>query len=199
MFYVVWQPFLLDLGSTLPQLGLVQGVMTLFAAVGSLLWGRIADVHGRKPAIVASVLCRLVSLLFCVAARSWVSFIGFGAFMGLSATWQQTHPAVSALVSESVEEERVGTAMSVIMSLGMMASISTASLGGYLALNDGYGLIFLSCIAGELLNAALLTLGINETLMDRRHPQEPVGGRFDELKSFLSIEPGLLPLYVVSI
>jgi MFS family permease len=198
MFYVVWQPFLLDLGSTLPQLGLVQGVMTLFAAVGSLLWGRIADVHGRKPAIVASVLCRLVSLFFCVSARSWVSFIGFGAFMGLSATWQQTNPAVSALVSESVGEERVGTAMSVIMSLGMMASISTASLGGYLALNNGYGLIFTSCIAGELVNAVLLTLGIDETLVDRHRPQESVG-LFDGLRSFLSIEQGLLPLYVVSI
>ena len=198
MFYVVWQPFLLDLGSTLPQLGLVQGVMTLFAAVGSLLWGRIADVYGRKPAIVASVLCRLVSLFFCVSARSWVSFIGFGAFMGLSATWQQTNPAVSALVSESVGEERVGTAMSVIMSLGMMASISTASLGGYLALNDGYGLIFTSCIAGELLNTVLLTLGVDETLVDRHRPKE-TGSLFDGLRSFLSIERGLLPLYVVSI
>ena len=198
MFYVVWQPFLLDLGSTLPQLGLVQGVMTLFAAVGSLLWGRIADVYGRKPAIVASVLCRLSSLLFCVFAKSWVSFIGFGAFMGLSATWEQTNPAVSALVSESVDEDRVGMAMSVIMSLGMLASISTASLGGYLALNNGYGLIFTSCIAGELIIAVLLTLCIDETLVDR-HRSKEIGSLFDELTSFLSIEPRLLPLYVVSI
>jgi MFS family permease len=198
MFYVVWQPFLLDLGSTLPQLGLVQGVMTLFAAVGSLLWGRIADVYGRKPAIVASVLCRLSSLLFCVFAKSWVSFIGFGALMGLSATWEQTNPAVSALVSESVDEDRVGMAMSVIMSLGMLASISTASLGGYLALNNGYGLIFTSCIAGELIIAVLLTLCIDETLVDRNRAKE-TGSLFDELTSFLSIELRLLPLYVVSI
>ncbi len=39
MFYVVWQPYVISLGATLPQLGLIQGVMILSAALGSLIWG----------------------------------------------------------------------------------------------------------------------------------------------------------------
>jgi MFS family permease len=128
------------------------------------VWGRLSDAWGRKPTAVGSIICRAVALVFCFAARDWVSFVGFGVFMGLSASWQQSNPATSALMAESVDEERVGTAISVIMSLGMMASISTASLGGYLVMNNGYRLIFLSCIAGEMFNAVLYSTRLRETL-----------------------------------
>ncbi len=87
--------------------------------------------------------------------------------MGLSATWQQTNPADSALIAESVEEAKVGTAISVYTSIGLIASIMLAPLGGYLALRGMHRLIFLSCIAGELFNTLYLSLRLRETL-DRR-------------------------------
>lgn len=200
MFYVVWQPYLLELGATLPQLGLVQGVMILFAAVGSLLWGRLSDSWGRKPVAIASILCRIAALIFCLTARGWGSFIGFSVFMGLSATWQQYNPAISALTAESVDDERVSTAISVTMSLGMMASISTASLGGYLALNGRYRIIFLSCILGEIFNAALFSLKLRETL-DKRTvaSQEPAERWWRGLRDLLRPEAALLPFYAAAV
>jgi MFS family permease len=199
MFYVVWQPYVIELGATLPQLGLVQGVMMLFAAVGSLVWGRLSDAWGRKPAAVGSIVCRAVALVFCFIARDWVSFVGFGVFMGLSASWQQNNPAISALMAESVDEERVGTAVSVIMSLGMMASISTASLGGYLALKDGYRLIFLSCIAGEMFNAVLYSTRLRETLGREATVARPAEDLLKGLVDFLRPEAALLPFYVAAV
>lgn len=199
MFYVVWQPYVIELGATLPQLGLVQGVMILFAAVGSLAWGRVSDAWGRKPAAVGSILCRVVALAFCFAARDWASFVGFGVFMGLSASWQQNNPAISALMAESVEEEKVGTAISVVMSLGMIASISTASLGGYLALKDGYRLIFLSCIAGEMFNAVLYSARLRETLDREALTAEPAQDWSRGLAEFLRPEATLMPFYVAAV
>ena len=199
MFYVVWQPFLIDIGTTLPQLGIVQGVLTLFAAVGSLLWGRLSDAWGRKPAVVASVLCRLVAMGFCLTAQSWVSFIGFGVFMGLSASWQQTNPAESSLIAESVDAVRVGTAISVYMSLGLVASMTTASIGGYLALNKGYWIIFLSCMAGETFNALFVSLRVRETL-DRKSDagQRASVDLRDEIGVLLTPEKELVPFYLIN-
>ncbi len=199
MFYVVYQPYVIELGATLPQLGLVQGVMILFAAVGSLVWGRLSDTWGRKPAAIGSIVCRTVALVFCFTARDWLSFVGFGVFMGLSASWQQNNPAISALMAESVDEERVGTAISVIMSLGMMASISTASLGGYLALKDGYRLIFLACIAGEMFNAVLYSTRLRETLDRDALTAKPAEDWLRGLADFLRPEAGLIPFYVAAV
>ena len=200
MFYVVWQPYIIELEATIPQLGLVQGVMALFAAVGSLLWGRLSDRVGRKPVYSASFVCRFIALVFCLTARSWVSFIGFGIFMGFSATWMQSHPAAAALMTESVDEARVGTAISIYMSLGMMASIFTAPLGGYIALNRGYKLIFLSCLAGELFNIAFISLRLRETLAsESRSFRGQVSGLWKNLADFIRPESSLIPFYVVSV
>ena len=137
--------------------------------------------------------------MLCLTARDWVSFVGFGVFMGLSASWQQNNPAISALMAESVDEERVGTAISVIMSLGMMASISTASLGGYLALKDGYRLIFLSCIAGEMFNAVLYFMRLSETLDRGALTAKPAEDWLRGLADFLRPEAGLIPFYVAAV
>jgi len=198
MFYVVWQPYVIELGATLPQLGLVQGIMILFAAAGSLLWGRLSDVWGRKPVIVASIFCRLIAGVFALAAQNWVHFIGFGAFMGLSATWQQTNPAESSLIAESVESSRVGTAISVYMSIGLMASITTASLGGYLALNQGYWIIFLSCIAGELFNTFFVSMKLNETLERNSVIAKSNGTTRTGLMDLVSLESTLIPFYAIN-
>jgi MFS family permease len=200
MFYVVWQPYLIDLRATIPQLGLVQGVITLSAALGSLLWGRLSDAVGRKPVYTASFVCRFIAMIFCLTARSWISFIGFGAFIGLSAAWMQSNPAGSALLTESVDEIHAGTAISVYISVGVMASIVTAPLGGYLAMNQGYRLIFLSCLVGELFNIVFVSRRLRETLTgEARGFRRPLAGGLKALADFIRPESILIPFYVVSI
>ena len=200
MFYVIWQPYLIDLRATIPQLGLAQGVITLSAALGSLLWGRLSDSVGRKPVYTASFVCRFIAMIFCLTAQSWVSFIGFGAFIGLSAAWMQSNPAGSALLTESVDEIHAGTAISVYMSVGVMASIVTAPLGGYLAMNRGYRLIFLSCLAGELFNIVFVSRRLRETLLgEARGFRRPLAGGLKALADFIRLESPLIPFYVVSV
>jgi len=198
MFHVVWQPYAIHLGATVPQLGLVQGVMTLSAALGSLLWGRLSDLWGRKPIIVASVLLRIVSMIFCFIAKQWIHLIGFGFFMGLSATWQQTNPAEEALVTESVESSRIGTAVSAYMSLGLLASILMASPGGYLALNNGYWIIFLSCIAAESFNVIYLSLRLKETLKKSSKISMLGANLYGRLAEAFRFESELIPFYAIN-
>lgn len=199
MFYVVWQPYAIHLGATIPQLGSVQGIMTLSAAIGSLMWGRLSDIWGRKPIIVASILLRIIAMVFCLVANHWIYLIGFGVFMGLSATWQQTNPSESALVTESVESSRVGTAVSVYMSLGLLASIVMASPGGYLALNNGYSIIFLSCIAAESFNTIYLSIRLKETLKEKSFSIMPRVNFLDRLSGAFRLESELIVFYAINL
>jgi MFS family permease len=64
MLLVVWQPYLISLGTTFTQLGTIQAVITIFTALGSLIWGRISDRYGRKPVHIGSMLARMIGILY---------------------------------------------------------------------------------------------------------------------------------------
>lgn len=70
MFYVVWQPYLLALGVSVVELGLAQTAINLSSAAGSLLWGLLSDEMGRKPIIIFSYLCRVLSLVALIYSQN---------------------------------------------------------------------------------------------------------------------------------
>jgi MFS family permease len=199
MFNVVWQPYLLELKTTLPQLGLVQSVVTLFTAVGATFWGRLSDVFGRKPVFISTIICRVAAILFCFTATSWVSFLGFGVFIGLSSSWMHTNPNTSTLLAESVENGQVSTALSIYSSLGTIAAILAAPVGGVLALENGYGVIFLSCILGELINTVIMANYLQETLISTKSTIQMDFNLIEGLREITRPEMNLLPFYAISI
>jgi MFS family permease len=197
MFAVVWQPYLLKIGTTLPQLGLIQGVITIFTALGSVLWGRISDIRGRKPVYIATILLRLAAVFFAFFSVNWYHFFGFAVFIGLSASWMQRNPNTSVLLAESVEKDRVGSAISLYTSLGTIIAIVAAPLGGVIA-GESFKAIFLSCVLGELVSTILISTTLKETkhthLIESRIAQ--VSG---SLREMILPERVLAPLYVISI
>jgi predicted MFS family arabinose efflux permease len=96
-----------------------------------------------------------------------------------------------------VERDRVSTAISIYSSLGIIAGIITAPLGGFLALERGYSVIFLSCIIGELINTVIASTFLRETLKPNRIKMKKTG-KF-KLRAFLEPEKILLPFYAISI
>ena len=195
MFMVVWQPYVIDLGASFTQLGLIQVVITVFTGVGSLAWGRLADARGRKPAHVAAMACRFTAILFALLSRGWTGFLGFGVFMGLSASWAQSNPVTTTFISESVDEERMSTALSLYTSAGTLIAVVAAPLGGVIAASDGYTLIFVSCLVGELVNSALARLFMKETL---EASQGGASRGVPSLRELLTPERDLLAFYLVS-
>jgi len=195
MFMVVWQPYIIELGGSFTQLGLIQVVITVFTGVGSLAWGRLADRRGRKPAHVGAMACRFIAILFALLSRSWTGFLGFGVFMGLSASWAQSNPVTTTFISESVEDERMSTALSLYTSAGTLIAVVAAPLGGAIAANEGYTLIFVSCIVGELVNSVLAWLFMRETL---EAPLSSATSLSSGLRGLLVPERELLPFYLVS-
>ncbi|MBD3206360.1 MFS transporter [Candidatus Bathyarchaeota archaeon] len=194
MLLVVWQPYMLGLGTTFTQLGTIQAVITIFTGVGSLAWGRLSDRYGRKPVHIASMLARMIGILFIYTSSNWTGFLGFGIFIGLSASWSQTNPVTTTIISESVKEEKMNTAISLYSSVGTLIAVIASPLGGYLAAEDSHYLIFISCIVGELVNSLVSQLFLTETL-DNEEAKE---SGFD-LRKLLIPERVILPFYLMSI
>jgi MFS family permease len=194
MLLVVWQPYVISLGTTFTKLGTIQAVMTIFTALGSLIWGRISDRYGRKPVHIGSMLARMTGILFLYTSSSWFSLLGFGVFIGVSSSWSQSNPVTTTLISESVEEEKMNTAISLYSSVGTLIAVIASPLGGYLAASDGVYLIFISCIVGEFVNSVLSQIFLSETLDNRDIKNNGI-----DLKNLLMPEREILPFYLMSI
>lgn len=194
MFYVVWQPYLLSVGISIVELGLVQTVINLSSAAGSLLWGLLSDEFGRKSIVTASYLCRLLSIAALLSSPNPLFLYTFAFLLGFSAYYMQGNPARQALISESAESGRRGVAISFLLSLSLATSTIAASAGGYIALKVGYTIIFHLCILLDLLSILLIALFVEETLQVRRSR-----GWMGHVISRLKPVKELAPLYLIVI
>jgi MFS family permease len=193
MLVVVWQPYAVGMGTTFTQLGTIQAIITVFSGLGSLFWGRVSDEYGRKPAHIGTMLTRIVAVLCMYTADDLIGLILFGVFIGFAASWTQTSPVTTTLLSESVGEDKMNTAFSLYSSAGTLVAVLASPLGGFFAVNDNYYLIFLSCIMGELLNMVLANLILKETLSRTEEEVERIG-----ILQMLVPENELLPFYLIS-
>lgn len=194
MFYVIWQPYLLSVGISLAQLGLVQTVINVSTGIGLILWGYISDRYGRKPVIIVSIVCRIISILFLLTSDSFWAFIGFGAFMGLTAMFNIGNPARNALITESVDSTKRATALSTLITISQGISTIVATLGGYIALKMGYTPIFYLMIVGDTIGTIICNLYLKETLDKKNEYQKKT--LIENLKISLAPERHLLRLYI---
>jgi MFS family permease len=198
MFFVVWQPYILSTGVSVVDLGVVQSVINLSTAAGLIAWGFLSDRFGRKPVILVSQACRLLSMVALIVSGEFVFLILFAFLMGFSAMFMIGNPARSALITESVDSQSRATAFSTLMSIGQITNTVMASAGGYIAMTSGYTPILYACVAVDLLGLLLLAAFLRET---REKPVEarPAGGLVAVLRDLFMPEPGIGRLYLMLI
>lgn len=199
MLYVVWQPYILSTGVGVVELGVIQSVINLSSASGSILWGILSDRFGRKPVMLASNVSRVVALVALVLSGNFLFLVAFGFFVGFSALFMQGNPARSALISESAGDERRATAFGTLMSISQIAVTMTASAGGYLAVTAGYHLIFYICIAGDIVGLLLVALFVEETREEQPRGAEAAGRQAARVTGYLKPEPGVGLLYLIMV
>jgi MFS family permease len=131
MVSVVWQPFALSLGASIPMLGLLTSLGGFGGIVTSLvqpLGGWLADRMGRKPFIVwASVVLISGYALYTLAGltRAWTLLIPGILLLGIS---QLSRPARTSITAESVGGQR-GTGASCRLLPCCRASLRPSSAG----------------------------------------------------------------------
>jgi MFS family permease len=195
MFYVIWQPYILSTGVTLPQLGIVQTMINISTGLGLFFWGYISDRYGRKPVIVVTIISRIVSILFLLLSDCFWAFLCFGFFMGFTAMFMMGNPARNALITESVDSTQRATALSTLVTIAQGTSTIVATLGGYIALRLGYSPIFLLMVAGDTLGSLVCIRYLKETLEKKEDPPEKKTIRERIRHSFVPEKP-LVRLYL---
>jgi MFS family permease len=169
MVRALWQPFVLNLGASVPMLGLLESIGGYGGIVSTAMLpigGWLSDRRGRKPFVVVSSGLSLASLvIFALAGvlRDWRLLLPGVILLGLSAI---ARPAIDSMVAESATFETRGQAFSLTNVAFSLSGIVAPTIGGWLA--SRYGFI-LTLLIGALLEAGVLSL-VSLRLAETRLP-----------------------------
>lgn len=184
IYTVIWQPFVLSLGASMPTLGLLTSIggaggitTTLIQSLG----GWLADRIGRKPIVLVSSLAIIAGYaFFAIAGALHIWTLLLLGIVVLGASWV-SRPALSSLTAESVHATRQGSAFSLMQVAALVPGIIAPALGGALADRFGYPSIFPVSIALEVIVLAIVWRGLRET----RGVHKPRASARDALSALL--------------
>jgi hypothetical protein len=136
MVRVVWQPFVLSLGASMPLLGFLESLGGLSGIVPTLvqpLIGRLSDCWGRKIFILASSVFAIAALSIYVLAKftdNWRLLIPGVGILGLAFA---SRPSEDSMTAESAGVAERSRAYSLVMLSLALSGVVAPLLGGFVA------------------------------------------------------------------
>ncbi|UZE21204.1 MFS transporter [Pseudomonas sp. B21-056] len=118
-------------------------VLAYLLAISTLIVsvGRLGDLLGRRPLLLAGILLFTLASILCGLAPSLGLLIAGRTLQGLGAAVMMT--LTLALVGETVDKDRTGRAMGLLATLSAVGTALGPSLGGTLVSVFGWQAIFL--------------------------------------------------------
>lgn len=172
-FLLVTLPlYILIIGGTKSEIGLIIGVFTISAVLLRPHLGREVDRRGRKNVLIAGLLVFLLSMLLYDYARSVTSLLVLRVLHGIG--WGAATTAATTLIADIAPPRRRGEAMGFF---GMAANVAMA-IGPVLSimLLDASSFTLLFAISAAVaLASLLLVLPVSETIVV--HPETPLFSR----------------------
>jgi MFS family permease len=187
----LWWPYrslyIVELGGTKEQLGLLLMLETISGIVFQLPGGILADRLGRKKLLIVSSGIRMLSPLVFLYSAGWIHTApGFI----LSSAGMLGMPAMNALVAESIPPEKRGSGIAMYRTVTSMPMIITSLMGGvimdYFGVIQGCRYILIASAAVSLFSIVIRWRYIEETLEPtgaRRRPEGPKKGVLQGLGS----------------
>jgi EmrB/QacA subfamily drug resistance transporter len=148
-------------------------VYLLAQAVTVPVYGKLADVFGRKPVMLVGIGLFLVGSVLCGVAWSMGSLIAFRAVQGLGAGAVQ--PMSMTIVGDLYSLEERAKVQGYIGSVWALSSVVGPTLGGVFSEYLSWRWIFFVNVPLCLVAAAVIALRFHEQV-DRRRPQIDYAG-----------------------
>lgn len=140
--------------------GVITGSTSFVAAFAAPIWGRVADRHGRKLALLrSSAAIAVFTALMGLATDVW-TFFGARAVMGAFAGFSSS---AIALVASQVPERRLGYALGWLSTGQLIGSLIGPVIGGALAdITGSYRMPFYWTAGVTMAGLALVWLVVQE-------------------------------------
>jgi len=130
-----------ELGAGMNQIGIFFTLAMVAPLFFQILGGWISDAIGRVQAMAIGSVAGLAGYLVFVFAPSWEILLL--ATIGMAVATSFVGPSFQALVAEESPEESRGKVFGVVQGLFLIVGVIGAPLGGYLADNFGFRLMFI--------------------------------------------------------
>jgi len=134
----------------------------LAQATSTPLYGRLADVHGRKPVLLVGITVFLVGSALCGFATTMPMLVVFRLIQGLGAG--AVYPTVSTLAGDLYDVKERGKAQGYLSSVWGVSAVLGPLLGGALVENAHWAWVFWFNIPFGIAAMVGLSLFLHETI-----------------------------------
>jgi len=178
MVRVIWQPFVLSLGASMPLLGFLESLGGFWGIVPTAmqpLGGWISDRRGRKPLILVGTALSTLGLLVMVVAGwtgKWVWLLPGIILLGSLAI---AIPALDSSVAESASPDARGRAFGLTNTFYALSGVFAPALGGFLAQRHGFLSVLVVAAALEGLTLSIVAIVMRDTM--RPQDRKPLIGK----------------------
>jgi len=158
------------LDATTAQTQLTVSSYLIGFALGQILYGPLADRHGRKPVLLGAMALYCAASLACALSNSIDMLIAARALQALGGSGGIV--LARAIVRDLYSGARAGRELSLIGAVMALAPVLAPLVGGVLQTVFGWRSVFFTLVAGGLAGAAIVWPLLPETLPSRA--AEPV-------------------------
>ena len=145
----------------------------LTQTAATVVFGRLADVYGRRPMLLAGIGVFLVASIACGLARSMEALVAFRLLQGVGAGAIQ--PVAQTVVGDLYDAEERGRVQGALASVWACASLLGPLVGALLVEHVGWPWIFWVNIPFGLLAAGLFIRNLHEGVTRSGEPVDGLG------------------------
>ncbi len=155
------------------QFSWIFGAYLLAQAVMIPIYGRLADVYGRKPILLFGIGIFLIGSLLCGLAANMTALIVFRALQGFGAG--SLIPVSQTLVGDIYGGAQRARMQGYVSSIFGSAAILGPLIGGLIANHVGWYAVFWINIPLGIVAALLLVVALHENVQKRQHRIDYIG------------------------